>query len=90
MKYLCNIAIDQFRYVNIQTWHRGLRKQKERRNFLFLHPSEPSMNTVIGLSKCKEDHYSERLNLCSCEKKAGIRTLTRLCDTGERRSNQLS
>ena len=92
MRYLCNIAIDQFRYVNIQTitWHRGLRKQKERRNFLFLHPSEPSMNTVIGLSKCKEDHYSERLNLCSCEKKAGIRTLTRLCDTGERRSNQLS
>ena len=26
MRYLCNIAIDQFRYVNIQTWHRGLRK----------------------------------------------------------------
>ena len=49
MRYLCNyIAIDQFRYVNIQTWHRGLREKKERSNFLFLHPSEPSMNFNIS------------------------------------------
>ena len=70
--------------LGTEAW--GNKKKEE----IFYSSIRQSQVWIIGLSKCKEDHYSERLNLSSCEKKAGIRTLTRLCDTGERRSNQLN